>query len=721
MKNLWDHPSIEFQWNAGYLNSVQVKQSSDARLLVPDFPPFELSIAGKINGIWPSVVTGTTDIPLQMNWLGIEEKESVYTMSYEHPELKIKVEVEWALDSSMKVFRSITKVKNYSQEDYVLTHLSSGMMNGIAPSGIRHWADPEKIIVHYCRSSWKREGQWRKGSLEDLGLFPVAEPLSPRGAIHFSSVGSFSTGKAVPVIIIEDQETGQTWFAQIESPASWHLEIGYRGTETKGALYLLADSANETHGGWNYCLKPGETYISTPVAMGVCEGGFEEAIEALVCYRRKYCVPKPAWKGEVPLVFNDYMNCWWGDPLIERLIPLIDKASLVGAEVFCIDAGWFGDRGQDWNLGLGDWMPGESRFMPGGLRGVVEQIVKAKMIPGIWLELEVCGEKAALANRPDSWFVRRYGKRVGGGDRWFLDFKNQEVVSYLFQVVDRLVSMGFGYIKHDYNSCIGVGVQNDSYGVSEGLRQHLDAVLCFFDSVRQRYPHLIIENCGSGGMRHDYGTLSHFHLQSFSDVEVYTQCPAVLMGCLANILPEQLGIWAYPIPYSYPDYLANPHGDRTLDKAISSTTEEETIFNMINGLCGNLYLSGRIDQANTSHLKLIQEGITVYKNVRRHLRESTPFWPLGFASISGKNQWACVGHRSLIDDHITLAVWRLDSGDCYLTIPIVKFRGKEIKIEQIYPSNPERIMRYSWNRNQGEFTVRFPQSYTARYFTIREL
>lgn len=41
------------------------------------------------------------------------------------------------------------------------------------------------------------------------------------------------------------------------------------------------------------------------------------------------------------IIFNDYMNCLWGSPTTEKLLPLIDAAAEVGCEYFCIDAGWY--------------------------------------------------------------------------------------------------------------------------------------------------------------------------------------------------------------------------------------------------------------------------------------------------------------------------------------------------------------------------------------------
>ena len=93
--------------------------------------------------------------------------------------------------------------------------------------------------------------------------------------------------------------------------------------------------------------------------------------------------------------------------------------------------------------------------------------------------------------------------------RLLLDFRNPEVRAYLDQVIARLVNeYGVGYIKMDYNvdSLQGTEINADSFG--QGLLEHNRAHLAWLDSIVNRYPDLVIENCGSGGGRMDYAMLS---------------------------------------------------------------------------------------------------------------------------------------------------------------------------------------------------------------------
>ena len=104
------------------------------------------------------------------------------------------------------------------------------------------------------------------------------------------------------------------------------------------------------------------------------------------------------------------MNCLWGNPITEALLPIIDKAAEVGAEDFVVDAGWYAELGETWWESVGAWQPSVSRFLA-GLSEVIQDIRAKGMIAGLWLEIEVMGINCPLARQlPDSWFFLRDGK-----------------------------------------------------------------------------------------------------------------------------------------------------------------------------------------------------------------------------------------------------------------------------------------------------------------------
>lgn len=123
----------------------------------------------------------------------------------------------------------------------------------------------------------------------------------------------------------------------------------------------------------------------------------------------------------------------------------------------------------------------------------------------------------------------------------------RKVQDYATSVIDRMVNeYGVGYIKMDYNINSGIGTEVDSDSLGDGLLEHNRAYLAWLDSIFCQYPDLIIENCGSGGMRMDYAMLSRHSIQSSSDQTDYIKNAAIAASCATALTPEQCAIWSYP-------------------------------------------------------------------------------------------------------------------------------------------------------------------------------
>lgn len=190
----------------------------------------------------------------------------------------------------------------------------------------------------------------------------------------------------------------------------------------------------------------------------------------LTKYRRM--IRRPNKDDEnLPVIFNDYMNCLFGDPTTEKELPLIDAAAECGCEYYVIDAGWYAPG--EWWDSVGEWQESRERF-PNGIKEVTDYIRQKGMIPGVWLELEVMGINCEKAkNAPDDWFFIRHGKRVYDRSRYQLDFRNPEVIEHVNEVIDRVVKdYGVGYIKMDYNIEPGIGTELGAESVGQGLLEH---------------------------------------------------------------------------------------------------------------------------------------------------------------------------------------------------------------------------------------------------------
>lgn len=467
---------------------------------------------------------------------------------------------------------------------------------------------------------------------------------------------------------------------QIENNGSWHWEI----SDILDMLYLKISGPTDQENGWYKELKFGEKFESAKVCLTVSDS-FDNTLAEMTKYRRTIFKNNEANK-KLPVIFNDYMNCLMGDPSTKKLIPIIDKAAQTGAEYFCVDAGWYADG--TWWDSVGEWKPSTWRF-PDGLTEVLDYIKSKGMILGLWLKIEVMGIKCPILDEfEDDCFFMRHGKRIIDHGRYQLDYRNKKVRDYATSVIDRLVNeYGVGYIKMDYNIEVGVGTEVNADNFGDGLLEHNRAYLKWIEGMKERHPALILENCGSGGMRMDYAQLSRFHLQSVSDQEDYKNTAYVAAGAPTAVIPEQSAIWSYPL---------------------ANDSDDAIIFNMVNSMLQRIHLSGEIHNMTDEKFELVKTAIECYKNIRDNIPTAIPFYPIGLPKH--KDEWVCVAFKC--NDCMRVAVWRMHSEKDSITI---SFDFEVTDVKMIYPSKDN----YKVDKENGNLKVTMPDKYCAAIFEIR--
>lgn len=649
-----------------------------------------------------------------LNYISHTFSDGVLNVLYSVNDKGLEVRSEYRIYEGSNALKVTNTVKNVGNTPVDINYISSSFVDNIGGEGELDWFDDDKFTVHYCYSSWQKEGQWQASSLSALGVNSGSVHAWESNVARFSSIGSLSTKKYYPLVIIEDKESGSSWFTEIEGGTSWEIDVGSMGGYRDGTVFLRSSAADEQNSDWRLTLGAGESYTTLPAVIGCIDGGFDEAVRTLLAYKRQTSLVSFADR-EIPIVFNDYMDCLWCKRSEEKMTAVIDAAAEVGCESFCIDAGWhrnFGD-GENWSASLGDWIIDDRGFGERGLRGTLDYIKSKGMNPGVWFEWESCNPSASIYNNEGA-ILTRHGHKINA-TRSFINFRDEKTVAHLEARVHELYSLGVRYIKNDYNRCIGMG--SDMYGESlgEGLRKNTEAFYAFIDRLRARYPDLVIENCGSGAMREDNGTLRHFHLQSTSDQEIYTNYPSIVCGSLALMAPEKAGIWAYPYPVS----LSDAHRDVDIggDYFKDMADGEETVFNMVSGMCGSIYLSGRIDRADEYNLALIKEGLETFRSYRSALKRSYPIFPLGQLGIN-KRGYLALGLVCEDENEILLAVWKINAKESNVFIDLSARIGDAASAKILYPRNDGKV---DFALSRGTLRVNFPEDkkYMARMFRIK--
>lgn len=549
-----------------------------------------------------------------------------------------------------------------ARREVVVEYVSS-----LALSGLAHGAVWERdFAVWRAANPWSGEFRWTRTTLGELGLYDVGMvaygQVGSKNRVVATSTGAWSTSELLPMGILEDLRTGRMLAWQVEHNGAWHFELGDRYDD----VYLAASGPTAAEHQWSARLAPGETFRTVPAAVAIVPGGPAGGLDAVGAaftgYRRR------VRRGHVdnvtlPVVYNDFLNALMADPTTERELPLIAAAAALGAEVYCIDAGWYDDdEDGGWWDSVGAWVPSVNRFPDGGLGGLIQRIRDAGMTAGLWLEPEMVGVRSPVAAAlPGAAFFQREGRRVVEWGRYQLDLRHPAARAHVDAVVDRLMAeFDLAYLKLDCNIDIGAGTDaGRGESVGAGLLGHDRALLDWVTGLLDRHPGLTIEGCAAGGGRTDGASGAVFPIQSVTDQQDFRKTPPIAAAAPLAIAPEQAGVWA----------------------SVEGTMgDEQLAFAVVNSLLSRVHLAGRIDTLDEHQRSIVRAGLEAYRGLREQIPTGLPVWPLGLPGW--RDGWLASGLR--VGDDLLVAVWRRD-GAPQARIPLPAWLGSELQVEVVYP------------------------------------
>ncbi|TDC15693.1 alpha-galactosidase [Streptomyces sp. 8K308] len=610
----------------------------------------------------------------------------VLTVELRDPESGLAAEVTYRSPDGVPVLRSEVALRNEGDVTLHLESVTSLMVSCLTPHGP---AALDAADLLWAENDWLAECRWQRGPLRRTSPAVSGRVRygNGKGGFTVAGQGVWSSCGHLPMGGLTDRGSGRTWLWQIEhNGGGWRWECGDR----EDTAYAALSGPSDAHHGWRHRLAPGDTFRTVPVALAfAADGGPDAAFAALTRYRRALRRPHPD-HHQLPVIFNDYMNCLMGDPTTAKLLPLIDAAADAGAEYFVIDAGWYDDEDGGWWASVGAWQPSVSRFPgPRGIHEVLDRIRDRGMTPGLWLEPEVVGVRSPVADTlPAEAFFHRDGVRVTEVGRYHLDLRHPAARAHLDEVVDRLVGeWGVGYLKLDHNINPGTGTSSrPGETPAAGLLAHNRAHLDWLTGVLDRHPHLVVENCASGGMRWDYALLSRLQLQSTSDQQDLELYAPIAASAPTAATPEQSAVWAYPRP------------EDSLD---------EVAFTMANALLGRIHLSGLLPDLTPEARALVHEAVAVYKAIRPDLPTAVPAWPLGLPAWD--DPWLALALRTPATTYLT--AWRRPGSEPTTTLGLPHLRGTAARVDRLYPAASRAVA--DWNPRTAELTLTLPAAPSA--------
>lgn len=561
----------------------------------------------------------------------IQENESIRVISHyiEH------------LDSS--TLESFTEVINNSGQELILESVSSFVFYALGKA--KSYQDTYLYLPH---SSWCNEGQWKRYSLDSLGITNTRQWITANKA-NVCNRGTRATNHHLPMGILQDKE--ETIFFEIISNNCWEYEIGDFANSYSLCLYgnnlMSHDFAKK--------LNPGEKFISVSAYLSKGKT-INEVIKNFTKLHRSLIRPQK----ECPVIFNEYMYASWNKPSEESAKQFGPVAKELGADYYVIDCGWHDECENPFTF-VGKWEESKTNY-PHGLMNTLNYLRSLGLKVGLWIEPEVIGRECSLVDSLDKdMFFHKFGKPICTANRYQLDFTNQKAFDFALANVCKIIDKyQLDYVKFDYNTDPLFGTDRGGQLLGVGLYNHCLKVLEFYQKIKEKYPHVILEGCASGGNRLDYQTLSTFDICSISDQENYIKYQSIVTNIYASVLPEQGAIWACPVQ---PD---------------NNQSDEDVVMIMINTMLGRIHLASKVNLLNPEQRVLVKESLDVYKSYSSLLNKSYPYLPKGFSSHNDKEFVRAL----VLPEYDLVAFTTLDS-NIELSIPL----NKKIKsVEVIYPS-----------------------------------
>ncbi len=349
----------------------------------------------------------------------------------------------------------------------------------------------------------------------------------------------------------------------------------------------------------HYNLERGATFTTPSILWVYSKNGKGEASRRFHRWANQYAV-RDADRPR-PVLLNNWeaTHCDFDE---DRLVGLFDGAREVGAELFLLDDGWFGNGDfsrDDDKHGLGDWNI-STKKLPRGLSYLADEAKKRKIGFGIWLEPEMVNPNSELYSAHPEWIITQQKREpILGRHQEILDLTRPEVQAFEWSVIDNTLgpNPGVSYVKWDCNRFV---TQPGSQYLPANAQSHLivdynKALYRLMDRFAQTYPDVTAMLCAGGGGRADYGAMPYFH--SF--------WPSDNTDPLGRIKIQ----WGFG--HFFPGSTMAAHvtrmGKRHLKLAIDVA------------LSGTFGIDLALDKATPEERKQIAEGVKLYKNGIRDL------------------------------------------------------------------------------------------------------
>ena len=365
-------------------------------------------------------------------------------------------------------------------------------------SALLYFNANDYFVTNY-HSDWAREGQPECRKLS-TGKFIVDTKLGSRAAIHAEPFFELGLNN-------EPHETmGTVLLGTIGWTGNFSITFEVDNTHTLRLIPGINSYSSD------YLLEKGEVFSTPEFIFTLSNNGTSQASRNLHDWARRYQL-KDGMGDRMTLLNNWESTGFSFDE--ETLVSVIADTKNMGADMFLLDDGWFGNKYPRNNpfAGLGDWKENQKK-LPHSISHLTQAAEKHGVKFGLWIEPEMVNPRSELMENHPDWVIKQ-PNRQPYYYRWqmVLDLPNPQVQDYVYGVVDGLMQKypDIAYFKWDCNSTI-TNVHSPYLKDRQG-QLYVDYTRGLYNvlaKIQKKYPLLPMMLCSGGGGRCDYEALKYF-------------------------------------------------------------------------------------------------------------------------------------------------------------------------------------------------------------------